>query len=254
MTTAGKIRYELIDGIRGITIVSMVLFHFFYDVFMIYGLNSGWYANPGIHLWQQSICWTFILISGFVWSIGKKHNIRRGIMLNFWGLVITAVTWVVMPDDAVIFGILNFMGCAVLILAGTERLFKKIPPAAGLIISFLLFMSFYHISDGMIGIGSLSAELPSFLYEIKPLVVLGFPFEGFSSSDYFPILPWFFLYLCGYYLYELLKECRIFQKAAVIRLPFFSWLGKKSIWIYLIHQPVNMLICILLFDVLKILQ
>lgn len=115
-------------------------------------------------------------------------------------------------------------------------------------------MSFYHISDGMIGIGSLSAELPSFLYEIKPLVILGFPFEGFSSSDYFPILPWFFLYLCGYYLYELLKERRVFQKAAVIRLPFFSWLGKKSIWIYLIHQPVNMLICILLFDVLKILQ
>ena len=36
-----KKRYELIDGIRGLAMVNMVIFHFLYDVFIIYGRDPG---------------------------------------------------------------------------------------------------------------------------------------------------------------------------------------------------------------------
>ena len=45
---------------------------------MAFGKDPGWYFRIGPHIWQQSICWSFILISGFVWSWGKKKNLRRG--------------------------------------------------------------------------------------------------------------------------------------------------------------------------------
>ena len=84
-------RYDLIDTIRGIAIISMMIFHFCYDVFMVYGQDPSWYSRPAVHIWQQSICWTFILVSGFVWSWGRSGNLKRGIMLNVWGLVLSLI-------------------------------------------------------------------------------------------------------------------------------------------------------------------
>ena len=53
------------DVLRGLTVVSMVLFHGMWDAVFLFGLRAPWYtALPG-YLWQQSICWTFILLSGF---------------------------------------------------------------------------------------------------------------------------------------------------------------------------------------------
>ena len=92
-----KKRFYLIDGIRGLAIVNMVLFHFFYDVFILYGRQPDWYARTGTFFWQQAICWTFLLISGMVWPMGRKGNLKRGLLLNFWGLVISAVTCVAEP-------------------------------------------------------------------------------------------------------------------------------------------------------------
>lgn len=42
-----KKRFYLIDGIRGLAIVNMVLFHFLYDVFILYGRQPDWYARTG---------------------------------------------------------------------------------------------------------------------------------------------------------------------------------------------------------------
>lgn len=109
-------RLHGIDALRGLTVLSMVAYHFMYDVEVVYGINPDWYRIPAVHIWQQSICWSFILISGFVWSWGQKKNLRRGIVINLWGLVITAVTLIALPSEAIWFGVLNFIGCAVLLL------------------------------------------------------------------------------------------------------------------------------------------
>lgn len=99
-------RYPLIDGIRGLAITNMVVFHFLYDVYIIYGKNSVWYALPHIHIWQQAICWTFIFVSGFVWQLGMKNNFRRGVFFNICGMTISLITWRMIPTEAIWFGIL----------------------------------------------------------------------------------------------------------------------------------------------------
>ena len=57
--TVVKPRYALFDGLRGATMLSMVLYHFSYDLFVIAKNHSQWPTLPAVHLWQQSICCTF---------------------------------------------------------------------------------------------------------------------------------------------------------------------------------------------------
>lgn len=237
-------RFHLIDAIRGATVVSMVLYHFFYDYFVIYGDNSRWYADPTVHFWQQTICWSFILISGFVWPWGRKYNLRRGISLNLLGLGITAVTYLFMPEQTVWFGILNFLGCAVLLMCAVEKPCRRFHPAAGLALSFAIFLLTLHINEGFIGLEGLwRLDLPRAIYRIKLLTPLGFPFPGFRSGDFFSILPWFMLYLSGYYLGRLFEKCRELHGAARINIPVLSYVGRKTLWIYILHQPLCVLAC-----------
>lgn len=241
-------RYDLIDTVRGIAIISMVIFHFCYDVFMVYGRDPSWYSQPAVHIWQQSICWTFILVSGFVWSWGRSGNVRRGIMLNVWGLVISGVTVLAMPAEAVWFGILNCIGCAVLLMIPMEPVLRRIPAAIGLVAAFALFVVFKDVQLGYLGVpGVFRLDLPDWLYDCRVLTPFGFPFPGFRSSDYFPVLPWLFLYIGGYFLNRIVMAIRPLQSVARHGLAPLSTVGRYSIWIYLSHQPVCMLICMLVF-------
>lgn len=243
-----KKRYELIDAIRGLAMINMVLFHFLYDVFILYGKQPDWYGSPATFLWQQSICWTFILISGFVWHFGRKNNLKRGLLLNVWGLVVTAVTVIAEPQAAVWFGILNFLGCAVLLTWLTRRVYEKIPPLAGLLGSMALFFLFRDVQAGVLGPAAHPIiTLPEGLYQSRVLTPMGFPYPGFRSSDYFPLLPWYFLYCAGYFLCPLIQKSPRLQTLLTIRVPLLSRLGTWSLWIYLVHQPAAMGLCWLLF-------
>ena len=96
-----KIRYYFVDGIRGVAIINMVIFHFLYDVYIVYEKSPTWYSLPAIHIWQQAICCTFIFISGFVWVWGKEKNLRRGIIFNLLGLLISIITLVAIPAQII---------------------------------------------------------------------------------------------------------------------------------------------------------
>lgn len=241
-------RYFAIDGIRGLAIVNMILFHFFYDVFIVFGRNPGWYELPIIHIWQQMICQTFIFISGFVWQWGIQGNRKRGLLLNVYGLGVSLVTLIFTPQEAIWFGILNFMGCAVLLMYPLRKILRNLPPLPGLLISLFLFALCRQIPCGQLGLfNRVWIKLPDMLYSVKILTPVGFPFPGFSSADYFPVFPWIFLYLCGYFGYGIFLEHPSWQQAAKHNIPVLSAIGRKSILIYLIHQPVCMLACMLLF-------
>ena len=217
-----KIRYYFVDGIRGVAIINMVIFHFLYDVYIVYEKSPTWYSLPAIHIWQQAICCTFIFISGFVWVWGKEKNLRRGIIFNLLGLLISIITLVAIPAQIIWFGILNFMGCAILLTLPLEKLLKKIPAIYGMAICFLLFLLCKQIQFGQIGItGLLQIQVPN--------------------------LPWIFLYLCGFYFNQIFMKHYTWQKYAQRKLPCLSVLGSKTIWIYLLHQPFSMLICLLVF-------
>ena len=233
-------RYSLIDGIRGISIVSMVLFHFSYDVFMVYGVSPGWYGQLPVRLWQQSICWTFILLSGLCWNLSRRP-LRRGLLLVGCGAAITLVTGWVMPSQRILYGVLNLLGLSALLLIPLDKVFRKIPAWAGLGGALLLFALTKNVSRGSLGFeGLVLCRLPSWLYATDLLAVVGFPSPSFWSTDYFPLLPWFFLFCAGYFLWSLLDKSPRAKALLQPGLRPLSFLGRHSLVIYLIHQPALM--------------
>lgn len=240
-------RYHLIDALRGLALVNMLGYHFLYDVNVVFGRERGWYLRPGVHLWQQCICWSFILIAGFSYRFGRRHSLRRGLVLNACGILITAATLLTVPSEAVWFGILSFMGCAVLLTMALEKGLERLPPAWGLSLCFLLFLLFRHVDGGVLGIEPWTYRLPEGLYRFRVLAPLGFPDPQFRSSDYFPMLPWYFLFLCGWNLERLFRKSGALQKAARRRIPLLSPIGRRTLWVYLLHQPILFAVCKLFF-------
>ena len=111
-TPAG--RYALLDELRGLDLVSMMLFHVCWDLVFLFDVNMRWYAGTPGRLWQQTICWVFILLSGFCAPFGR-HMLRRGTVVFGAGAVVTLATLVFMPEGRVIFGVLTFLGTAMLL-------------------------------------------------------------------------------------------------------------------------------------------
>ena len=104
-------RYALLDELRGLDLVSMMLYHGCWDLVNLFGIQADWYYGLPGHLWQQSICWVFILLSGFCVQLGH-HTLRRGAQVFGAGALVTAVTLLFMPEDRVIFGVLTLLGSA----------------------------------------------------------------------------------------------------------------------------------------------
>ena len=241
-TMKKSVRYHLLDLIRGLSILSMTLYHAMWDIVNLFGVEAAWYKGTLGHIWQQSICQTFIVLSGFCWSIGS-HKLRRGAQVFISGLLVTAATAIFMPKAIVLFGILTFLGSAMLILIPLDRYLKLLPPSAGAAVCLLLFAIISYI------------DLPSIIIGPKALsAYIGFPAPDFFSTDYFPLIPWIFLYMTGYFLQRLIMKensesafssndslCidrpqhHLMQKSLCRPLEF---IGRCSLPIYLMHQIV----------------
>lgn len=147
-------RYALLDELRGLDLISMMLFHVCWDLVFLFDVNMRWYAGTPGRLWQQTICWVFILLSGFCAPFGR-HMLRRGTVVFGAGAVVTLATLVFMPEGRVIFGVLTFLGTAMLLTGVLEPLLKKVMPAVGLAVSAVLFAVCYPVSLGWVGRHSL---------------------------------------------------------------------------------------------------
>ena len=73
-------RYALLDELRGLDLISMMCYHGLWDVVFLFGVQLPWYTGMPGHLWQQSICWVFILLSGFCLPMGH-HPYKRGALV-----------------------------------------------------------------------------------------------------------------------------------------------------------------------------
>jgi len=224
-------RYALLDELRGLDLVSMMLYHACWDMMFLFGIWMDWYAGMPGRLWQQAICWVFILLSGFCAPFGR-HMLRRGVTVFAAGALVTAVTLVFMPGARVIFGVLTFLGTAMLLTGVLEPLLKKVMPAVGLAVSAVLFAVCYPV-----GFGGLRLALPDAWYANYFTAFFGFlPFD-FYSTDYFALLPWLFLFWAGYYLHKAVGRRRMEPLRRPV-CPALGWMGRHSLLLYLLHQPV----------------
>lgn len=144
-------RYALLDELRGLDLISMMLYHGMWDAVYLFGVVVPWYSAGQGRLWQQSICWVFILLSGFCLPLGH-HPLKRGAAVFGAGVLVTAVTLLFMPEDVVWFGVLTLLGSAMLLTGLVQKWLQKIPPTVGLAVSLILFALTYHTMDGYWGL------------------------------------------------------------------------------------------------------
>lgn len=240
-------RYGLLDVLRGITLISMILYHGAWDMVYIYGKGWAWYEGDAAYVWQQSICWTFIFLSGFCWSMGKKP-LRRGLLIFCAGAIVTIVTLLVMPANRVVFGVLTLIGSCMLLMIPIDRIVKGRPKTAGFFVSILLFVITRNINRGYLGFEGLRLlKLPEVWYSNLATTYLGFPSAWFYSTDYFSLFPWIFLFLSGYFLYHIMERRNLLNTE-----PFYwtikplAFVGRNSLTIYMLHQPILYVVCGLL--------
>jgi uncharacterized membrane protein len=232
-----SVRLWEVDTLRGLAIVTMVFYHFVWDL-----NNFGLYrANLLVGPWQvfaRSIATTFIFVMGVSLTLSYSREVRhtgrtnqfqkyllRGATIFGWGLVITVATYYFFERGFVIFGILHLLGASVVLAYPFLHLNKWVSLLAGLL---------------LIGLGG---YLNTIIVAQPWLIWLGLPQAGRYMVDYYPVLPWFGIALLGIFAgYSLYPQGR-----SQLELPDLShqfpitglrFLGRHSLLIYLIHQPI----------------
>lgn len=241
-------RCRLLDSIRGLTVLNMIAFHAVWDLVYLFGMRWSWYHGQGAYIWQQYICWSFILLSGFC-SGFSRHLLNRGLTVFGLGMGITLFTALFMKEDLVCFGVLTLIGSCMLLMTALRNILRKIPAVPGLIISFLLFAFTKHVDSGFLGFFNHPLiSLPNSLYKNYFTAYLGFPQRGFYSTDYFPLLPWLFLFLTGFFLFQTAgKKILSIQWKGFKALNF---IGSHALEIYVLHQPVIYGLLWIIFSIL----
>ena len=229
-------RYRLLDELRGLDLISMMLYHGMWDLVFLFGVAQKWYTGRLGFVWQQSICWVFLLLSGFCLPMGH-HPFRRGAVVFGAGALVTAVTLLFLPEDVVWFGVLTLLGSSMLLTAALDPLLRRVPPAVGVALSALLFWVTYPTMNGFWNLPGRRLALPQALYASWPTAYLGFMPKSFFSTDYFPLLPWLFLFWAGWFLHRLLGRERLAPLRRSV-CPPLGWMGRHSLVLYLLHQPV----------------
>ena len=226
-----KKRIWELDAFRGICILGVVIVHFVYDLVELYRIID-WKYPPLFSLIKNWGGVLFVVLSGVCVTLGRR-SLRRGAIVLGCGLVITAVTYGMYRigfDKSIMiyFGVLHCLGSCMILWS----VFKKCP-------NWLL---------AVLGIAMTAVGL---YLRFRPwLIPLGFIPPRFYTSDYFPLLPYLGFFLLGTVLGRTVYRRKetllpmVSEQNVLVR--FFSFCGRQSLWIYLVHQPILAGICMLL--------
>ena len=224
---------DVLDAWRTVAIVTMVLYHFLYDLAAFGRMTWEQFFSPGLNALQLFICGSFILLAG-ISSRLSRNNARRGLVTLGAGFLVMLGAYA--AGLPIWFGILQFLGVTMLIYAALGKYFQRVPNLASAVLYPVLFFVTRAWTDAA-------------LVSTKWLWPLGFRYAGFSSADYFPILPWIFLFLFGAWLGGVLLRT---ERAAWLyrSLPvWLTWPGRHSLVIYVLHQPVLYGLCYVCFSI-----
>jgi len=228
-------RFIELDLLRGFAISCMIIFHLLWDLdyFGIVKLNKSMYNS---NVFFQAL---FLILVGVTLAVKsnrlKEQNIKsyipiiqHGLWIFSLGMVITAVTLLVMPDRPVLFGILHCIGlsivfCTVFLRFKIYNIFFAI-----FIIALGFTINHYHMAY---------PSVIHLMFGIHQTNVWKY------TIDYFPILPWFGVTLLGVTVGNILykdnkRRFKIPDLSKYRPVTMFSWIGKNSLAIYLFHQPI----------------
>lgn len=245
---AGKTgRIHFLDEWRGIALIGMILYHTLYDLYAIFGVDFDFYS-PYLNALQLFVCCSFIFIAGISARLSSK-TAEHGLVVFGAGMLMTFGTYFFMKELTIWFGVLHFIGLSILLYSVFKKKIQKSNGAIFSLLSLVLFFCTWGLSGGTILFGKV--DIPDSFYFTKYLAFLGLPGKGFSSGDYFPMIPWFFLFLCGAFLGQYFKDGSIPQFMYKKRNKFLSLVGSNTLIIYILHQPVIYGILFVIFKMIE---
>jgi uncharacterized membrane protein len=218
-----------IDFLRGLSIILVVGYHLLYDLGAYVGIKRflGWstdLSTVAFMVAQHFFAGLFIVLSGTSSTL-TRSNKRRGLKLLAVSLAVTAVTYIFDPSEAVWFGILQLLAVSILIFGAAFEKARPVTCAAWGV--FVLGLA-----------AALHLLKSSVAIRFDWLLPLGIHSPGYSSFDYFPLIPWFGIFLIGAALGKSVYAPR--RSLLPWRLPqtFVNAAGRHSLLIYIVHQPV----------------
>lgn len=234
---ASKSRYWEIDTLRGVAIIMMVIFHLMWDLvsFRIMPdvvLYAGFWKY-----FQRTTAITFLLLVGVSLTVSYRRASAhqqtgewlfpkffwRGLRIFGIGMGFTLFGWAT-GFGYVHFGILHLIGTAI-ILAYPLLSYRWL----NLVLWAVLFV--------------LGGAIRHTYLTHNWLDWLGFHTRLYAPLDYFPLIPWFGVVLLGVAIGNIVYG----PQGRIMPLPDLSqwwparllqWLGKHSLIIYVIHQPL----------------
>jgi uncharacterized membrane protein len=236
-------RFWEIDLLRGTAVVMMILFHLAFDLdfFGVFdlSLNSGF-----LWFFARATAFIFVFIAGISLTLSYSRSrgaiagdlrlkfLRMAMKILSWSLLISLTTWIFLREGFIIFGVLHLIGVSIIL--------------AYPLLSYRYLNLFLGLSVITLGIylSHLSFEFPWLLW-------LGLRPHGLYTFDYFPLFPWFGVFLVGLFFGNSLypSHQRSFMVPDLTYVPIIktlSLLGRHSLFIYFVHQPVLILLLYLL--------
>jgi uncharacterized membrane protein len=240
------IRFWEIDAVRGIAISMMVIYHLIFDL-VFFGIVSFSINSPYLWFFARITAFIFIFVVGV--SLTLSYNratmsesenkqpkfskyLKRGLRIFALGVLVSIVTWIFIPSDLIVFGVLHFIGIVIILeypFIGRKYL--------NLFIGVFIFIMALFVSQ---------------IYVNWPwLIWLGIKPISFQTVDYFPLIPWMGVVSLGIFFGNVFYKNykRQFSLPDLSDLKIVrgcTFLGRHSLLIYLIHQPVLIIILILL--------
>lgn len=94
-------------------------------------------------------------------------------------------------------------------------------------------------------------SIPKAVYPIPYLAWLGFPGPDFVSGDYYPLIPFIFMYLTGFFAARTAQKanCEAPAWAYGNPIPALARLGRHALPFYLLHQPIILGVLELIYSV-----
>lgn len=245
-------RFWEIDAIRGLSVILMVIYHGIYLLvwFGLIQINlySGW-----IWVVPRLIAGSFIFIMGLSLTLSYDRVkdklstknliikfLKRGLFILILGFLVTLGTALVFGTSSsqriVFFGILHMIGLSILI---------AIP---------LIKLKWTNLFIGM-GVMLLGIGLGFYRFPFFILLWLGFRPEAYAPVDYLPLLPWFSFVCFGLFTGRLLypegqTRFKLPELSKNLVVKSLTWIGRHSLWIYLIHVPVIYGVLVLLTNLI----
>ena len=220
-----------IDFLRGLSIILMVFYHALFDLSDLAGMKTLLgvpidLSSPGWTAAQYFFASLFVILSG-ISSTLTRNNVRRSLKILAAALLVTAVTFFFNPASTIYFGILHCLALSILIYGLTLQ--KAGPLASAATGAAVLVLS-----------SARALLMRGVQVPFDWLLPFGIYSPEFSSFDYFPLLPWFGIFLAGAALGKSIYAPKRSLIPIRVRETVINGAGRHSLLIYIVHQPVIM--------------